>query len=422
MLVVNDDPIACEMLVRMVRAKGFDAIGAPASDEAIARMADELPRCVVLDLDAGGMGTSLKVLDTIRSHDDLRVRSARVVLCAASPRNRAFSFQSGTDAFLVRPFHLDELTDQIADVVARPQEDRARHRRDELARHGDWSSLPHPQPGRSPPPPRDGRLRRRGPAVPRPRTTGPSSVLGSDARVKEVQVGGSIGSGSADAWSDLDIVVVTHPEQHDAFLADRDAWLSAITPTVFARTPIAPFIINTITDEGLTFDISVWADAAAGAGRHRRCATPSGCWRARQFADIGAAARLRGGRAAPRHERTVHQPAPARGAPPSPHGRPAPARPAHDGVPRRDGCRTAGEALERHLHRGATRGGRRLAAGERARARASIAFGLGLGELLVTRARPLYPRHDLVWPADLARSPPHVCRSSSASTTGAWLY
>ena len=60
-----------------------------------------------------------------------------MVLCAASPKNRSFSFQSGADAFLVRPFHLDELTDQIADVLARAHEDRARHRRDELARHGD---------------------------------------------------------------------------------------------------------------------------------------------------------------------------------------------------------------------------------------------------------------------------------------------
>ena len=136
-LVVNDDPAACEMLVRMVGTKGFDVIGATDADEVTARVVDELPRCVVLDLDTGGIGTSLKVLDAIRSHDDLRVRSARVVLCAASPRNRSFSFQSGTDAFLVRPFHLDELTDQIADVLARAHEDRARHRRDELARHGD---------------------------------------------------------------------------------------------------------------------------------------------------------------------------------------------------------------------------------------------------------------------------------------------
>ena len=63
--------------------------------------------------------------------------TARVVLCAASPKNRSFSFQSGADAFVVRPFHLDELIAQIADVLARAHEDRARHRRDELARHGD---------------------------------------------------------------------------------------------------------------------------------------------------------------------------------------------------------------------------------------------------------------------------------------------
>ena len=136
-LIVNDDPAACEMLVRMVGTKGYTSIGATSPNEATGRIAEELPRCIVLDLDAGGIGTSLKVLDTIRSHDDLRVSTARVVLCAASPKNRTFSFQSGADAFLVRPFHLDELTEQIADVLARAHEDRARHRRDELAKHGE---------------------------------------------------------------------------------------------------------------------------------------------------------------------------------------------------------------------------------------------------------------------------------------------
>jgi DNA-binding response OmpR family regulator len=134
---VNDDPAACEMLVRMVGAKGFRAIGATSADGATGRAATELPRCVVLDLDAGGVGTSLKILDAIRSHADARVSSARVILCAVSPKNRTFSFQSGADAFLVRPFHLDELVDHIHDVLARAHEDRARHRRDELARHGD---------------------------------------------------------------------------------------------------------------------------------------------------------------------------------------------------------------------------------------------------------------------------------------------
>jgi DNA-binding response OmpR family regulator len=136
-LVVNDDPDACEMVVRMVSSKGYRALGATSADDVIARLVDELPRCIVLDLDAGGIGTSLKVLDTIRSHEDHHVSTARVVLCAASPKNRSFSFQSGADAFLVRPFHLDELTEQIADVLARAHDERSRHRRDELARYGD---------------------------------------------------------------------------------------------------------------------------------------------------------------------------------------------------------------------------------------------------------------------------------------------
>ena len=136
-LVVNDDEDACEMLVRMVGARGFRTMGATSADEATGRLVTELPRCIVLDLEEGGIGTNLKVLDLIRSHRDKRVNTARVLLCAATARNRSFSFQSGADGVVVRPFHIDELVAEIADVVDRPDEERARHRRDELSRLGD---------------------------------------------------------------------------------------------------------------------------------------------------------------------------------------------------------------------------------------------------------------------------------------------
>jgi CheY-like chemotaxis protein len=135
--VVNDDPAGCEMLVRMVATGGFRSRGATSVDEAMTRMSHDLPRCAVLDLAAGGIGPNLKVLDAIRSHGDRRISEARVVLCAASPRNRTFSFQSGADSFLARPFHLSELLGQISDVLDRPHDERAKHRRDVLASHGD---------------------------------------------------------------------------------------------------------------------------------------------------------------------------------------------------------------------------------------------------------------------------------------------
>ena len=190
-------------------------------------------------------------------------------------------------------------------------------------------------------------------------------VLSADPRVKEVRVGGSIGAGTADAWSDLDLVVVTHAEHHDAFLADRDTWLAAITPTVFARTPIAPFVINTVTDDGLTFDLAVWA------GEAPEWPTPPvryavGLLSGTQFEDLGDGPRVRRGRAAARAW-------PARSSACS-------QREEHlrhlTGVPHLLGLLTtvflaetgsvaARQALERHLHRGAARRGGRPPAGER---------------------------------------------------------
>jgi DNA-binding response OmpR family regulator len=136
-LVVNDEPEACELLVRFIGQAGFRADGATTDLEAMEKLIEDLPRCVVLDMQAGGVGSSLRLLDQIRSHSDERVSTARVVLCAPSPKNRSFSFQSGNDAFIVRPFHIADLVKQVADVVQRPHTERARHRRDELARHGE---------------------------------------------------------------------------------------------------------------------------------------------------------------------------------------------------------------------------------------------------------------------------------------------
>jgi DNA-binding response OmpR family regulator len=133
-LIVNDEDGARELLVRFLGQAGFYVDGASGDSTAMFQMSQHLPRCVVLDMQAGGVGSSLKILDQIRTHPDRRISTSRVVLCAPSPKNRSFSFQSGADGFVVRPFHVRDLVAQITDVIDRPQEARARHRRDELAR------------------------------------------------------------------------------------------------------------------------------------------------------------------------------------------------------------------------------------------------------------------------------------------------
>lgn len=133
-LVVNDDEDACELLVRFLRHARFRTVGAHSVQEATAAAHEHLPRAVVVDMTRGGMGASLRVLDALRGDEDRRVSTTRAILCGTSRRNREFSFQSGADGFLVRPFHLQELVDEVAAALARPLDALPRHRRDQLAR------------------------------------------------------------------------------------------------------------------------------------------------------------------------------------------------------------------------------------------------------------------------------------------------
>jgi hypothetical protein len=113
-------------------------------------------------------------------------------------------------------------------------------------------------------------------------------VLGGDPRVKAVELSGSVARGTADQWSDLDLTIITTPEGFESFLSDWKIWVRSITPTVFARRPIAPFIINTLTTEGLTLDLAVYSGEAPpeyiGPTRYA-----VGLLTSRQFGDLGDA-------------------------------------------------------------------------------------------------------------------------------------
>lgn len=245
-------------------------------------------------------------------------------------------------------------------------------------------------------------------------------VLGADPRVKEVQVSGSIGAGTADAWSDLDVVVVTHPDHHDELLADRDIWLAAISPTVFARTPIAPFVINTITDDGLTFDLSIWSgEAPVWPTAPVRYSV--GLLSGSPFDAIGDALeyavveQLRG-MAGPfisllqREEHLRHL----------------------SGVPHLLGLLTTVFLAEtgsvppgKHWNGTYTEEQRDAASAlppVSATREGLVAFGLGVAELVVTRARPLHPRYELPWPADLARVTAGRVQEELSLDISGWCY
>lgn len=224
-------------------------------------------------------------------------------------------------------------------------------------------------------------------------------VLGVDPRVKAVELSGSLARGTADRWSDLDLKIITTPEGYDSFLSDWKVWVTGITPTVFARRPIAPFIINTLTPEGLTLDMAVYSGEAPPTLPSRYSV---GLLSSGQFDDLGDALeyaleeQLRG-LAGPfitliqRNEHLRHL----------------------TGISHILGLLTTVFLAENGSPPPAKQWNQSFTSEQRdtvaalppvsATREGMLSFGLAVAELVVTRARPLYSRYDRRWPNDLAQ-------------------
>jgi predicted nucleotidyltransferase len=245
-------------------------------------------------------------------------------------------------------------------------------------------------------------------------------VLGADPRVRKVEPSGSVARGAADQWSDLDLKIITTPEGFDSFLSDWEVWAGRITPTVFARRPIAPFIINTLTDEGLTIDMAVYSGEAppeyAGPPRYA-----VGLLASETFEDLGDALeyaveeQLRG-LAGPfitliqRKEHLRH----------------------FTGVPHILGLLTTVFLAETESAPPAKQWNpcfsneQRQAVADLPPVSATrdgvLSFGLAVAKLVVTRARPLYIRYERPWPGKLARVAADRLEAELGLSVRRWLY
>jgi DNA-binding response OmpR family regulator len=148
-LVVDDHPEAARLLGRIVRLGGFEVAELTDPQVVIEALLDE-PRpvgAVIASFTTSGTRACLRLLDSIRNHDDPRISELRVLLVSDHPRQQIFCFQAGADAILLRPYRAAELTSELAAMMARPDRDRDAYRLaqiDELT-----STVSHPLDPRS---------------------------------------------------------------------------------------------------------------------------------------------------------------------------------------------------------------------------------------------------------------------------------
>jgi DNA-binding response OmpR family regulator len=132
LLVVDDDPGACETVRRFFELHRFEVTTAADIDAALAAVTEGATDLVVIDFHQGGTTQGLKLLDRIRAHDDVGVAHTRVIMTTDLDENRVFSWQSGVDGFLIRPYHANELIESVVAALGRTDAERAAYRQDQM--------------------------------------------------------------------------------------------------------------------------------------------------------------------------------------------------------------------------------------------------------------------------------------------------
>ena len=84
-------------------------------------------------------------------------------------------------------------------------------------------------------------------------------ALGPDERVRGLFLSGSFGRGTADQYSDVDLIAFVPTEQQDTFVADWRGVLGGIMPIVhYQRLPFAP-VLHAISEDWLRCDLQFLA-------------------------------------------------------------------------------------------------------------------------------------------------------------------
>jgi len=124
-LIVEDEPDMNNLLADVLSAYGYQPIQAGSGEEALVILGHERPDAILLDLMLPGL-SGYELCRQLKSSRE--TRSIPVVILTALDRaiDRRYSFETGADEYLTKPFTPDGLVANLANCLARCRADRER--------------------------------------------------------------------------------------------------------------------------------------------------------------------------------------------------------------------------------------------------------------------------------------------------------
>ncbi len=117
-VIIEDDPQSARMLATLLEFEGYRPVICPAPERALDCIREARPAVVVMDFYLGKQ-EALGVIRAIREDPTLR-RTTVIIISGADREAEALS--AGADAFLLKPFPIEELLGLVRQFAPRSQE------------------------------------------------------------------------------------------------------------------------------------------------------------------------------------------------------------------------------------------------------------------------------------------------------------
>jgi DNA-binding response OmpR family regulator len=118
-LLVEDEPSLKRQATRHLTLVGFDVVALSDGDAALLAMRERRPDLLFLDLNLPRI-SGYEVCEQIRIDPELSELPVLMTSERVSLEARAFSYEAGADAYLGKPYTLDELTREVLRLLEAP--------------------------------------------------------------------------------------------------------------------------------------------------------------------------------------------------------------------------------------------------------------------------------------------------------------
>ncbi len=118
-LVVDDEPSIAKIVRKQLEVAGYEATVAITGTEGLAKTKELHPDLVILDVMLPGMN-GFEVCAAIKQDETLKSIPIIMLTAKAQRQDAQTGLQQGADAYLTKPFDLNELLGQAKKLIQKP--------------------------------------------------------------------------------------------------------------------------------------------------------------------------------------------------------------------------------------------------------------------------------------------------------------